>query len=75
MNSKAIWYILIALIVIIILAAAGQSSEDSYRKTLESGRQKYYTGQKMTKQEYNAVKGFNEWKSKQGEKTYDSWGG
>ena len=28
---------------------------------------------KMTKEEYNAVKGFNEWKSKQGSKTYSDW--
>ena len=27
----------------------------------------------MTKQEYNAVKSFNDWRDKQTDKTYDQW--
>ncbi len=34
---------------------------------------KYYNGDPMTKEEHDAVKGFNEWKNNQGEKTYDKW--
>ena len=53
--------------------AAFYTAVDDYRKTLEEGQRKYYSGEKMTKEEYNAVKGFNEWKSKQGSKTYSDW--
>ncbi|MCI7727070.1 MAG: hypothetical protein MSH58_08050 [Clostridiales bacterium] len=49
-------------------------TDNSYEKDLESGRQKYYSGQPMTKGEYDAVKNFNKWKSSQGSKTYDQWG-
>lgn len=49
------------------------SSSDSYRDTLNSGLSKYYSGSSMTRQEYNAVKSYNNWKSKQGSKTYSEW--
>lgn len=64
-------------VVAVILACCltGCGSDDSYRDTLNSGLNKYYSGQSMTKQEYNAVKSYNNWKSKQGPKTYDGWGG
>ena len=63
------------LIVLFILALLGSCSnyEDDYRDVLESGQQKYYSGQSMTKEEYNAVKNFNKWKANQGSKTYDDW--
>ena len=66
--------ILICAAIIGILALAVGGSDDSYRETLESGQRKYYSGQPMTQQEYNAVKGFNDWKDSQGSKTYDNWG-
>lgn len=66
--------ILICVVIIGILAFAFGSSDNSYRETLESGQHKYYSGQPMTQQEYNAVKGFNDWKDSQGSKTYDNWG-
>ena len=68
--------LIIATIAIIALTLTGcSSSSDSYRDTLNSGLEKYATGGKMTKQEYNAVKSFNDWRDKQGGKTYDDWGG
>ena len=68
----------IAIFAIVVLTAcslSGCGSDDSYRDTLESGLNKYYTGQKMSKSEYNAVKSFNNWKANQGPKTYSDWGG
>ena len=53
-----------------VLCLGGCGSDDSYRDTLNSGLSKYYSGEKMSRSEYNAVKSFNDWKSKQGEKTY-----
>jgi len=60
-------------IVLLLLALLGSCTDSNYEETLERGREKYYTGQEMTKEEYNAVKGFNEWKFKQGEHTYSEW--
>ena len=68
--------IIVAIVIIVLIALFGScssSSKDDYRKTLESGQRKYYSGEKMTKEEYNAVKGFNKWKSNQGSKTYSDW--
>ena len=50
-------------------------SDDSYRDTLNSGLNKYYSGQNMNRSEYNAVKSYNNWKSKQGSRSYSDWGG
>lgn len=52
---------------------AGCSSDDDYKETLNNGIEKYNTGEKMTEDEYNAVKRYNNWKDKQGEKSYDDW--
>ena len=68
----------IAVLVIAALSAcllAGCGSDDSYRDTLNSGLNKYYSGQNMSKSEYNAVKSFNNWKENQGSKSYSDWGG
>lgn len=68
----------IAAIIAAVLAACflnGCGSDDSYRDTLNSGLNKYYSGESMSRSEYNAVKSFNDWKSKQGSKTYNDWGG
>ena len=65
----------IVLVLVLLLGSCSNtsSSRDSYRDTLERGQQKYYSGQKMTKEEYNAVKSFNKWKANQGEKSYSDW--
>lgn len=67
--------LLLAFSLIALLGlCTGCGDGGDYRRTLESGQQKYLTGQPMTKQEYNAVKNFNNWKSNQGTKTYNQWG-
>ena len=65
---------LVVSLLALMLLCTGCGSDDSYRRTLESGQAKYRSGQPMTKQEYNAVKNFNNWKANQGSKTYDQWG-
>ena len=72
--SRVLGIILAMLIAVALLGGCTSSSKDSYKDTLVSGQKKYYSGQPMTKQEYNAVKNFNKWKSSQGSKTYDQWG-
>ena len=49
------------------------SSDYEYRDTLNSGLDKYYNNEDMTKQEHDAVENFNNWKDKQGEKKYSDW--
>ncbi len=65
------------LIVLLLTASfpailVGCTSND-YDETLESGYEKYVTGEEMTEEEYDAVKSYNDWADKQGEKTYDNW--
>ena len=72
-NKKFIKFIIVGVMVPIISLFGGCSSDDEYENTLKSGYSKYLNGDSMTREEYNAVKGFNNWKSKQGEKTYDEW--
>ena len=77
-NNNSNWGcgLAVAIVLIVLLFAIGACSSDSkddYRRTLESGQRKYYTGEKMTREEYNAVKSFNNWKSKQGSKSYSDW--
>ena len=67
-------WIIAVIVVLAILALFMGDSDDSYKNTLESGQKKYYSGQPMTQQEYNAVKNINKWKSSQGSKTYSEWG-
>jgi len=71
-GGSAVGVILVIIILIGLIGSCG-SSDDEYRDTLDSGLEKYYNGDKMSKDEYDAVKGFNKWKDKQGEKTYDDW--
>lgn len=54
----------------VALTACGS---DEYEQTLKSGYQKYQTGQQMTREEYNAVKSFNDWKYKNSDHTYSEW--
>ncbi|MBR1822138.1 MAG: hypothetical protein IJ769_11040 [Clostridia bacterium] len=67
-------FLAVALLIAMMVGLTACSSDDSYRQTLNSGIEKYQRGEAMTKEEYNAVKGFNDWRAKQGEKTYDAWG-
>lgn len=71
MKRKFVSIITVLLITIMLVACGGSS--DSYRDTLESGQRKYYNGEKMTQQEYNAVKSFKKWEEKNGEHTYSDW--
>lgn len=72
-NSMGCLPIVIIIFILIGLLGSCSDSDDDYRDTLESGQQKYYSGEEMTEEEYNAVKSFNEWKDKQSDKTYDDW--
>ncbi len=72
-RKKGVLLFVAAGVMAAFLTACG--NDNSYRDTLESGLNKYYTGQQMSRSEYNAVKSFNNWKSKQGTKTYSDWGG
>jgi len=80
-NSYSVILGLVSIIIIVILLVSCGSwfnesrrrDQEEYRRTLESGQEKYYNGEKMTEEEYNAVKDFNSWKSKQGEHSYDEW--
>ena len=74
-GSRMKKYTAILLAVLAACSLTGCGSDDSYRDTLNSGLNKYYSGESMSRSEYNAVRSFNDWKSKQGSKTYDDWGG
>ena len=65
----------IAMLIIVALSACflAGCGDDSYRNTLKSGLEKYYSGENMSRSEYNAVKSYNNWKSKQGSKSYNDW--
>lgn len=77
MNNNATlgkWIIIIGIIVVFLaIVGSCDDSESDYRKTLESGTKKYYSGESMTKEEYEAVKDFNEWMDDQKDKSYDEW--
>lgn len=64
---------MLTILGIMSFTSACSSGSDEYNKTLESGMQKYYSGDDMSKEEYNAVNGFLDWKDKQTNKTYDEW--
>ena len=66
--------LVVVCLICLMLGLTSCSSNDSYRQTLNSGLEKYQRGEAMSREEYNAVKGFNDWRSKQGNKTYDAWG-
>ncbi len=65
--------VIIVLVIIFSIIGACSNSSDKYKKTLQSGMEKYYNGDPMSKEEHDAVQGFNDWKNNQGEKTYDQW--
>ena len=70
-KKRNIIALLIGLFSILMLAGCG--SNDDFEDTLNSGLEKNQSGETMTKQEYNAVKSFNDWRDKQTDKTYDQW--
>ena len=51
----------------------GCGGESQYDKDFRNGVEKYQNGEPMTAGEAKAVKNFNDWREKQGEKTYDEW--
>ena len=73
LSKNFIKLIIIGTLISTFSLFGGCSSDDDYEKTLKSGYSKYLNGGTMTEKEYKAVKGFNEWKSKQGEKKYSDW--
>lgn len=76
-NNGGSW-VAILIIAIAIFAGISTCSDDGSSKqkqadTLKSGLNKYYSGGSMSKEEYNAVKSYNDWKYKNSEHTYSSW--
>ena len=69
------YFLMLVMAILASVMLTGCGSDDSYRDTLNSGLNKYYSGENMSKSEYNAVKSYNNWKSKQGSKSYSDWGG
>lgn len=74
----------IKIIICVILAILGfatiipslSSSNDdksSYEENLRSGMTKYYSGEKMSREEYNAISNYMDWKDKQTDKSYNDW--
>lgn len=64
------------LLILYVLSLFGgcSNSEEKQKETLNSGLHKYYSGEKMTKQEHDAVKSYHEWQDKQKtERNYDDW--
>ena len=68
---KKLVIIFFSMIVASTFVACG--SNNDYEATLKSGYGKYITGQSMSKDEYNAVKSFNNWKEKNSSKSYSDW--
>lgn len=57
------------------LSACGDD-EPTYEENLNSGLDKFYSGEEMNENEYNAVNDFFEWEMNGGEdqeKTYEDW--
>lgn len=68
---RKILFILVCVTTMVLFT--GCSNDDEYRDTLTSGLEKYYNNDNMSREEYNAVKSYNSWKSKQGNKKYSDW--
>lgn len=54
-------------------SSGGESASSKYERNFKSGIEKYNSGQEMNRDEYNAVKDFKKWQSKNSEKTYSDW--
>ena len=73
MLSKRVKKIFAGSVFVVMMSLPLVGCTNDYEDTLKSGIEKYNNGETMTEEEYNAVKNFNEWSDKQGEKTYDEW--
>ena len=73
MKKRVLKMLLSGIMLVCFLSGCG--GETQYDRDYKSGMEKYRSGQKMTEGEANAVKNFLDWKSKQGEKTYNEWYG
>lgn len=63
----------IFVFVIAFLLNSCTNQELKYEKTLRDGLEKYYNGEKMTKEEHDAVESYHNWVDDQKEKKYDEW--
>ena len=73
MLSKRVKKFFAGSVFVVMMSLSLVGCTNDYEDTLKSGIEKYDNGEIMTEEEYNAVKNFNEWSDKQGEKTYDEW--
>lgn len=72
-GGSAILAIIIIVIFLGLIGSCSSGGSSKYEDDLNSGLNKYYNGEKMNEDENNAVKNYNNWKDKQGEKSYDDW--
>ena len=72
-GGSTIFGIIGVLVILALLGSCSGGGSSKYEDDLNSGIEKYNNGEKMNEDEYNAVKNYNDWKDKQGEKTYDDW--
>lgn len=64
---------IVFFIICIFLLNSCNNSENKYEETLNDGLDKFYHGEKMTKEEYEATNEYFNWIDDQKEKTYDNW--
>ncbi|HIW21036.1 MAG TPA: hypothetical protein H9887_03320 [Candidatus Dorea intestinavium] len=72
-NIGLVLVIMIAFIWLLGSCSNSDSSSSKYDQDLESGYEKYQSGEDMSEDEYNAVKNFNNWREKNTDKSYDEW--
>ena len=72
-NGGSTIFAIIGVLLVIALFGSCSGGNSKYDDDLNSGMKKYYSGEKMSEDEYNAVKDYNELKDKNTDKTYDDW--
>ena len=72
-GGSMILAIMIIGIVLCLIGAWSSGGRSKCEYDLNSGREKYRNGEKMNKDEYDAVNDYLEWEDKQKDKTYDDW--
>ena len=57
-----------------LVSCFGHSSSEKQKRDLNGGLEKYYKGEKMSEDEYRAVRNYHDWLDDQKEeKNYEDW--